>query len=135
MRLLLDTNAYTDLMRGEDAVTQCVRRATEVLMSTIVVGELLYGFLRGSRRSRNTTQLDDFLTRSFVQLLPVTRITADRFGKIAASLRDAGTPIPTNDIWIAAHALESGADLLSRDAHFERVAGLMHIHPHVRPDR
>jgi tRNA(fMet)-specific endonuclease VapC len=60
-----------------------------------------------------------------VELLPVTRTTADRFGRIAAALRKAGTPIPTNDIWIAAHAFESGAELVTFDDHFAAVPGLV----------
>lgn len=61
----------------------------------------------------------------YVELVPVTLTTADRFGRIAASLRVKGTPIPTNDIWIAAHAFETGAELLSFDRHFDRVDGLV----------
>lgn len=60
-----------------------------------------------------------------MSLLPVSRATADRFSRIAAVLRRAGTPIPTNDIWISAHAFESGAELLTFDAHFEKVEGLV----------
>lgn len=64
-----------------------------------------------------------------MSLLPVTLVTADRFGRIAATLRRKGRPLPTNDIWIAAHAMESGADLLSFDGHFEHVEGLAWIQP------
>jgi tRNA(fMet)-specific endonuclease VapC len=59
----------------------------------------------------------------------VTLETADRFGRIAAALRRRGTPIPTNDVWIAAHAFESGAELLSFDRHFEQIDGLAWTDP------
>jgi len=70
------------------------------------------------------TELDAFLANPYVEFLPVTLETADRFGRVAALLRKKGRPIPTNDIWIAAHAMESGAELLSSDDHFEHVDGL-----------
>ncbi|MEA2489141.1 MAG: tRNA(fMet)-specific endonuclease VapC, partial [Acidobacteriota bacterium] len=112
MRVLLDTNAYTALFRGHKGVAGTVRRAEQVLISTIVAGELLFGFRNGSRFETNKAELDDFLSSDYVALLPVTVVTADRFGRIAAALRRKGKPLPTNDIWIAAHAMESGADLL-----------------------
>jgi tRNA(fMet)-specific endonuclease VapC len=124
MRILLDTNAYSALMRGVSEVAERVRRADRVLLSPIVIGELLYGFRNGSRNAENTLQLDAFLESPFVELLTVTRVTADRFAGIASGLKRKGRPIPVNDIWIAAQALETGADLLSSDRHFGEVDGL-----------
>jgi tRNA(fMet)-specific endonuclease VapC len=65
-----------------------------------------------------------FLDSPYVNLVPVTYTTADRFGRVAATLRAKGRPIPTNDIWIAAHAMETGAELLSFDQRFAAVDGL-----------
>lgn len=127
MRLLLDTNAYSALMRGHREVAAVVRRSDEVLLSSVVAGELLFGFRNGSRFEENAARLEAFLDNPFVTGLPVTFTTADRFGRLAASLRRRGEPIPTNDIWIAAHALEAGADLLSSDSHFGAVEGLAWI--------
>jgi len=124
MRVLLDTNAYTALFRGDQAVAERVRRADHVLMSTVVVGELLFGFRNGSRYETNRRDLEEFIESAYVTLLPVTFITSDRFGRISSALRRKGRPIPTNDIWIAAHAMESGAELLSFDRHFEEVDGI-----------
>jgi tRNA(fMet)-specific endonuclease VapC len=129
VKLLLDTNAYTALFRGHEGVAARVRRATDVLLSTVVAGELLFGFRNGNRFEANREELDDFLASPYVSLLPVTLVTADRFARIAVSLRRKGRPLPTNDIWIAAHAMESGADLLSFDQHFEHVEGLAWIQP------
>lgn len=124
MKLLLDTNAYSALLRGHNEVAATVRGAQRVLLSTVVVGELFYGFRHGSRFEENSARLEAFLINAFVDLVPVSLTTADRFGRIAASLRKKGRPLPTNDLWIAAHALETGAELLSSDAHFGAVEGL-----------
>ena len=88
------------------------------------MGELIYGFRHGRRYRQNFNQLERFLAKPLVGFVPVTIETCSRFGSAAAKLRRAGTPIPVNDVWIAAHALQTGASLLTYDAHFERVAGL-----------
>ena len=124
MRILLDSNAYSSLMRGDERTSAVVRDATEILMSAVVIGELLYGFRNGSRFERNAAGLRSFLDNPYVSFLPVGPVTADRYSRIAAALRAKGRPIPTNDVWIAAHAMETGADLLSADRHFEAVDGI-----------
>ena len=124
MRVLLDFNAYSRLMRGDDQTAAVVRDATEILMSAVVVGELLYGFRNGSRFDRNASDLRSFLDNPYVSFVPVGSISADRYSRIAAALRAKGNPIPTNDVWIAAHAMETGADLVSADRHFEAVDGI-----------
>ena len=124
MRVALDTSAYSALMRGHRDVAALVRRAESVLVPAVVAGELLYGFRYGSRFEENAARLEAFLEMPSVKLLAVTFVTADRFGRIATALRENGTPIPTNDIWIAAQAMEAGADLVSSDAHFGLVEGL-----------
>jgi tRNA(fMet)-specific endonuclease VapC len=124
MRILLDSNAYSRLMRGDDQAAAAVRDATEILMSAVVVGELLYGFRSGSRLERNMADLRSFLNNPYVSFVPVGPVTADRYSRVAAALRARGSPIPANDMWIAAHALETGADLVSADRHFESVDGI-----------
>jgi len=124
MRILLDTNAYSALLRGHEEVAERVRRAERVVFSTVVAGELLLGFRLGSRLKKNMAELDAFLDNPYVTVAPVTLTTADRFARIAAGLRAKGNPIPTNDIWIAAHAMETGAELLSFNAHFGAIDGL-----------
>ena len=125
---LLDTNAYVGLKRGDDAVARIVRTSSELVISVVVIGELLFGFRNGSRFEHNADELEEFVGSPRVRILPVTRTTADRFGRIAASLRRSGKPIPSNDIWIAAHTFESGGELVTFDRHFESVAGLTWIH-------
>ena len=129
MTVLVDTDAYSAFMRGHANVVARIRRAERVLLSTVVVGELLFGFRHGSRFERNRNSLEQFLDNPFVSLVPVTYTTAERFGRIAAALRGKGRPIPTNDIWIAAHAMETGADLLSFDRHFDDVEGVAWVQP------
>ena len=124
MRVLRDSNAYSRLMRGDDQTAAVVRAAAEILMSAVVIGELLYGFRNGSRFDSNATDLRFFLDNPYVSFVPVGSITADRYSRIAAALRAPGRPITTNDVWIAAHAMETGADLVSADRHFEAVRGI-----------
>ena len=127
MRILLDSDAYSQLMRGRHQVHDLVRRAEEIFLSAIVVGEIMFGFRHGTRFDENMAELRAFFDNPYTHLLPVGQATADRYSRIATALRAKGRPIPTNDIWIAAHAMETGADLVSADGHFEHVDGLAWI--------
>ncbi len=129
MKILLDTNAYVALKRGDASMARLVRRSEHIYFSAIVAGELLHGFRGGSRYRQNRDELEAFLERAPVTLLNVGWTTADRFARVALGLRRRGTPIPTNDIWIAAHAMESGAELVSYDHHFDAIEGLAWRHP------
>jgi tRNA(fMet)-specific endonuclease VapC len=129
VKVLRDTNAYSALFRGDPGVATRVRGAEQVLLSAVVAGELLFGFRNGTRYEANRQDLERFLASPYVSLLPVTLVTAERFGRIAAALRRKGRPLPTNDIWVAAHAMESGAELLSFDRHFAEVDGLAWAEP------
>ena len=124
MRLLLDSNAYSRYMAGDAALRDLVRAADEVLLSAVVIGEQLFGFRRGTRYEENLAQLRTFLNHPQVRFLPVGQVTADRYSRIMAALRAKGRPVPTNDAWIAAHAMETGADLVSADRHFEHIDGI-----------
>jgi tRNA(fMet)-specific endonuclease VapC len=129
VRILLDTNAYSDLARGHSPLSGRVRQAEAVLLSAVVAGELLGGFRRGTRFHESLADLQRFLAQPRVHLLPVTWTTAERYSRIYAALRRQGKPIPTNDMWIAAHAMETGAELLSSDPHFQYVEGLAWTDP------
>ena len=121
MKVVLDSGAYSEFMRGNQRVGDIVRSAEEILMSAVVVGELLYGFRQGPRLEQNLAELRSFLDRPYVSFVPVGLVTADRYSRIMASLKARGRPIPTNDVWIAAHAMETGADLVSADSHFGHI--------------
>ena len=129
MKALLDTSAYSELKRGHSGVAELLRQSQAIVFSPIVVGELLYGFRRTRHSEHNLRELQEFLENPFVSLVPVTVVTADRFSRIALGLRAKGRPIPTNDIWIAAQAMETGADLLSFDQHFAEIDGLAWVRP------
>lgn len=129
MKICLDTNAYSDFIRGVKGFDQLFSTADEIIVPAIVIGELQYGFLLGRRAAQNEDLLSRFLAKPGVVVQPVTRDVAERFGYVKAALKSNGHPIPENDIWIAATALETGARLVTRDAHFDAIGGLIRIVP------
>jgi len=122
--ILIDTNAYTAFMLGEADVVEVLAHAERIQLNSIVLGELLGGFAAGVREARNRGELARFLASPRVEVVPVTAQTADSYALVYSGLRRKGQPIPSNDLWIAASALEHGAALLTRDAHFGHVEGL-----------
>ena len=123
-KVLLDTNAYSGLLRGDGQVLDALAKAEIVYVSAIVMGELFAGFRGGSRYVENTQRLERFLERPQVALLAVGLETTDVFGAVKHQLKQDGKPIPLNDVWIASHALETGSVLITYDQHFKNVAGL-----------
>lgn len=117
----LDTSAYSNFRRGNEELAALLDRAELVGVPTIALGELRTGFLLGGRRRRNEVELDVFLDSPVVQVLTVDSETSRQYAEIVAELRKAGTPIPTNDIWIAATAARNGTTVLTCDDHFERI--------------
>jgi len=122
--IAIDTNAYTAFKRGEPAIVSVLQHATDILICTTVLGELLAGFAVGSRQPLNRAELTKFIESPRVKLVPSGAATADFYALVYAALRQLGKPIPTNDLWIAASCLEHGAALLTLDAHFKHVGGL-----------
>jgi len=118
----LDTSAYSNFRRGNEEVATLLDRAELVGVSTIALGELRTGFALGGRRERNEAELDDFLENPAVEVLQVDSETSHHYAEIVAELRKAGTPLPTNDIWIAAVASRNGTTVLTCDDRFERIA-------------
>lgn len=128
MKLLLDTNAYSALMRGTPAVRHLVALAEHLYLPMPVIGELLFGFQHGSRTMENFRHLQDFLGQNVVSLAGVDFEVCEVYARIGKELRDKGSPIPTNDHWIAAIAIRNNLTLLTRDRHFVHVAGLAVAH-------
>jgi tRNA(fMet)-specific endonuclease VapC len=122
--VLIDTNAYAAFKRGDPKILKVLSTADELCFSVTVLGELLAGFAAGTKEARNREELSSFLESPRVQVYQITEITADCYALIYASLRRKGQPIPTNDLWIAASALEHGAAILTLDAHFKHIEGL-----------
>jgi tRNA(fMet)-specific endonuclease VapC len=125
IRLLLDTSAYAAFMRGHDGTMTAVREADELYVSAIIVGEMLAGFLSGSRTVKNRAELTRLLQSPRVNLIDVDDETAERYAVIFAGLKRAGTPVPTNDLWIAASAMQHGLRLLTLDAHFRKIPQIL----------
>ncbi len=123
-RLVLDTSAYPRMRAGHDRVLDLVAAAEIVLLPVIVLGELEAGFELGRRQRENRMALAEFLSEPFVAVRPPTPEVARRYGQIFAQLRRAGLPIPINDVWIAATALDCGGPLLTFDHDFERIDAL-----------
>ena len=121
-RYCLDTSAYSNFRRGNEEVATLLDQAELVGVSTIALGELRTGFLLGSRRQRNETELEAFLDNPAVEVMQVDSETSRHYAEIVAELRKAGTPLPTNDIWIAATAARNGTTVLTCDPHFEHIA-------------
>jgi predicted nucleic acid-binding protein len=124
-RILLDTSAYSAFMRGHAEVKGEVQAAEEVFMTPVVFGELIAGFLGGNRAKKNRDELQTFRSSSRVDFLNVDEETAARYAVILDGLRKAGSPIPTNDIWIAATAMQHGLRIVTTDPHYEKVQQVM----------
>jgi tRNA(fMet)-specific endonuclease VapC len=118
----LDTSAYSQFRRGHSELVALVDRAAWIGVPTVTMGELRTGFLLGNRRERNESELDQFLANPAVEVLGVDAEASRHYAEIVADLRTAGTPLPTNDIWIAATAARHGAAVLTCDDHFEQIA-------------
>ena len=125
MKLCIDTCAYSRLMLGNTRLQTCMEEADLLVLPVIVLGELHTGFEAGNRTSENEDRLKAFLETPSVRVQDVTWDIARRYAVLVNALRKAATPLPTNDIWIAATAMELGARLLSYDVHFDRIAGLV----------
>jgi len=125
VKVLLDTSAYSALQRGHLPVLDVLRRAETVAVSAVVLGELYSGFRSGNRWAENAAQLAQFLRKPSVRVLNVTEETALRYAEVDVYLRKKGRPIPRNDVWIAAAALEHGLQLLTLDVHFREIPLLL----------
>ena len=126
MKIMLDTSAYVEFKRNALETVEIIVRAELLLFSPVVLGELMFGFRAGTRFKENMDDLNRFLEHEAVKLVQIGKITSDRYSRIAAQLKRQGTPIPTNDIWIAAQSMEHGAELITSDQHFERINGLVY---------
>jgi tRNA(fMet)-specific endonuclease VapC len=127
VRLALDTNRYTDLCRGTASVVETVELADEVWLPFIVLGELRAGFAVGSQGSRNEAVLRRFLLKPGVGVLYCDGQTTHHYGAVYRQLRKQGTPIPTNDMWIAALVLQHSLVLCAHDAHFDVIPQLPRV--------
>ncbi len=124
MKLLLDTNRLSDALLQDDAVLDLLETAEAIYVPAVALGEIRSGFLSGRRAADNEARLSWFLSQDGVSVLAIDGAISHRYAQVHDRLKRRGKPIPTNDLWIAAIALEHGLVLYTRDAHFKHVAGL-----------
>ncbi|MEK6787313.1 MAG: type II toxin-antitoxin system VapC family toxin [Nitrospira sp.] len=127
-RALLDTSGYSAFMRGDAVVTEMLQTVDAIYVNAVVLGELRAGFLRGRMRQKNEARLGQFLASSRVSVLSIDEDTAERYAVILNTLWSVGTPIPTNDIWIAASAMQYGLAVITTDAHFLKIPQILVWH-------
>ena len=127
-KIVLDTNAYTRLLTGEEDVLDVIGTAETVYMSIFVLGELYAGFAGGAKERENKNTLNRFLLKPSVKILNATAETSEVFGMVKQELKKTGTLLPINDVWIAAHTLETGSTLVTYDNHFKKIAGIRRWH-------
>lgn len=124
MRVALDTNRLTDLFQGDAALAEWLGLCDEVWIPLIVLGELKAGFYGGTQPNRNEAVLQRFLAKTTVAVLLPSRETAEHYARLFVQLKRAGSPVPDNDLWIAALVLEHDLRLITRDRHFQRIPQL-----------
>lgn len=121
MKIAIDTNGYVDFARNDPDAVDRIRSAESIFVPFIVVGELRAGFVSGTRSSENEGSLVRFLNRPRVHVLHADESTTHSYAQLLRQLRRQGTPIPTNDIWIAALVVQHGLQLFARDRHFDHL--------------
>lgn len=120
-RYCLDTSAYSFFNRGDRAVIELLDSADWIGVPAVTLGELETGFLLGNRRDENLAILRDFLDNVVVEEIAIDREIGACYAEIVLALRKAGTPVPTNDIWIAAASVATHSKVLTYDPHFEHM--------------
>ena len=122
MKLVLDTNIYSDYAEGlPETVNFLATHGEHLYLPSVVIGELNFGFMKGSQQQFNEGKLKQFIKRLRVEIIDVDADVARKYGIVFLSLQKKGTKIPINDVWIAASCMEIGGTLLTRDRHFEVV--------------
>jgi tRNA(fMet)-specific endonuclease VapC len=124
-RILIDTNIYSSALRGDAEVVQVLRQVIHIGICAVSIGELLSGFKGGNKEQENRKMLGIFLDSPRVTLYGIDEYTAEYYSAILNQLKKIGSPIPTNDIWIAATAFQHGLQLYSLDKHFDNIEGLL----------
>jgi tRNA(fMet)-specific endonuclease VapC len=125
MRVALDTNRLTDLFQGDAALAERLGSCEEIWIPLFVLGEIKAGFHGGAQQHRNEILLQKLLAKPTVGVLLPGRETAEHYARLFVQLKRAGTPVPDNDLWIAALALEHDLVLITRDRHFQRIPQLL----------
>jgi predicted nucleic acid-binding protein len=125
LTLMLDTTAISEFFKGSEEIKKRMDVTDELFVNPVVIGELIAGFMMGNRESKNRRILKGFLSSPRVIVLDIDAETSERYGAIVNYLRHKGSPIPTNDIWIAASAMQHGLRLLTSDKHYLEVTQIL----------
>jgi tRNA(fMet)-specific endonuclease VapC len=120
-RVLIDTSAYSAFLRGDSEMKRIVQQADEIFLNPVVLGELLAGFMMGKNEKKNRAILQDFLSSPRVKIIEMDEETSERYAAIVNYLRAKGNPLPTNDLWIAASAMQHGLKILTMDKHYIEI--------------
>jgi len=126
---MLDTTAVSGFFRGDEGIRESIVSADELFLNPVVIGELLAGFSMGGRERKNREALGELVSSPRMRVIDMDAETSERYAVIYTHLRKAGTPIPTNDLWIAASAMQYGLKLLTLDQHFLLVPQVITILP------
>jgi tRNA(fMet)-specific endonuclease VapC len=121
IKVMLDTSAYSALLRGNDDVKRALQEADELYLNPVVIGELLAGFAHGGKEKKNRDILKEFLSSPRLHVVDIDEETSERYAVIINYLWEKGTPIPTNDLWIAATAMQHGLKLVATDGHYRNI--------------
>jgi tRNA(fMet)-specific endonuclease VapC len=127
VRVALDSNRYVDLCKGVESTVEALETADVVLLPFVVLAELRAGFLLGRRQVENERALNAFLLKDGVEVLFADDQTTHHYAAVYRQLRKQGTPIPTNDMWLAALVLQHNLALHARDKHFEHLPQLVRV--------
>jgi len=127
MNIVIDTNRYRDGDDGEATAVAVLKTADQICVPFIVLGELRYGFLHGTKTRENELRLRRFLQTARIKTFFPDERTTQEYAKLALQLRKQGTPIPTNDIWIAALTIQHNLTLFARDRHFDHLPQLARV--------
>jgi predicted nucleic acid-binding protein len=125
VRVALDTNRLTDLFKGDTPLAAWLETCDEVWIPLIVLAEIKAGFYGGSEQQHNQILLRRLLSKATFQILLPGRETAEQYARLFVQLKRAGTPVPDNDLWIAALVLEHDLTLITRDRHFQQIPQLL----------
>lgn len=120
-KVMLDTSAYSAYLRGNADVKRAIREADEIYLNPVVLGELYAGFAHGGKEKRNREILRELLASPRVQVAVIDEETSERYAAIIAYLWAKGTPLPTNELWISATAMQFGLKLVTTDSHYRNV--------------
>lgn len=123
--MLLDTSAYSAFMRGHELIKKRIQESEDIYINPVIIGELKAGFIKGSKKEINLRELEEFISSPRVSIITIDEDTSERYAVILNTLWETGKPIPTNDIWIAASAMQYGLHLITTDAHFNYVTQII----------